>query len=127
MPDSSETNPRTSITSSAQSPKLRWRIIPGTFLALFAALGTIGLTIQFSIIAYYNVKYGWIQVDPRTPRLSELAITPVHVLVWQCGTCGVLAAGISAYAWYYARRRLAWISTVAFFALMLTSQWLETL
>ena len=69
---------------SQPSRGLRWRIIPGTFLAIFCALGVIGSAIQLYTVAYYNLKYGWIEVDPENPRQSELAITPLNVSVWQC-------------------------------------------
>ena len=106
---------------------LRWRIIPGTFLAIFTVIGSIGMPLELWNVVYYNVQYGWIRFDPRNPSLNRLAITPVNVLVWQCGCLGLLAAGISAYAWFHGRWRVAWIGTVAFFALMFMTKWLESL
>lgn len=112
---------------SQQTPqRLRWRIIPGTFLAIFSVIGSIGMLVQTLTIAYYNMKYGWIQMDPGTPSLSRLAITPVNVLVWQCGCWGFLSAGFSAYGWFYRRGRFAWIGMILFFAFMLTAKCLES-
>ena len=104
-----------------------WRIIPGTFLAIFCVIGAIGSSMQLFIVAYYNWKFGWIAVDPENPRLSELAITPLNVLVWQSSCWGVVAAGVAAYCWLNGRWRLAWIGTGAFFVLMFTAKWLESL
>ena len=105
---------------------VRWRIIPGTFLAIMAGIGSIGMLLQLGIVVYYNMKYGWIQVDPNNPTLSQLAVTPVHVLQWQSACWGVIAAGVAAYAWFNGRWRLAWISTFLFFVLMFIARWLES-
>ena len=114
------------IVPSTPSRGLRWRIIPGTFLAIFFVMGVIGIAIQLYTVAYYNCKYGWIEVDPQNPRLSELAITPLHILVWQSSCWGCVAAGVAAYCWFQARWRLAWAGTGIFFALMFTAKWLES-
>lgn len=127
MSNINDSNDRQAIVPKTPSAGLRWRIIPGTFLSIFAVLGSIGFVVEIFTIVHYNMKYGWIEVDPRNPSLSRLAISPVNVLVIVCGTLGVLAAGLSAYAWFYGRWRFAWIGTVCFFALMLTAKWLESL
>lgn len=112
---------------SKPSRGLRWRVIPGTFLAIFSVIGVIGSAMQFFTVAYYNCKYGWIEVDPENRLQSELAITPLHVVVWLFASCGFVAAGVTAYCWFYARWRLAWIGTGVFFALMFMAKWLESL
>jgi len=106
---------------------LRWRVIPGTFLAIFSVIGVIGSAMQFFTVAYYNCKYGWIEFDPENRLQSELAITPLHVLVWLFASCGFVVAGVAAYSWFHARWRFAWIGTGVFFALMFTAKWLESL
>ena len=105
---------------------VRWRIIPGTFLAIMACIGSVGMLLQLAVIVYYNMKYGWIQVDPNNPTLSQLAITPVHVLQWQFACWGFISAGVAAYAWFYGRWRVAWIGTLLFFLLMFISKWLDS-
>ena len=127
MADIKQTDDPKAMLLKTPSQGLRWRIIPGTFLVIFTVIGSIGGVFEAFTILYYNLKYGWIHVDPRNPGLSRLAITPVNVLVWQCGFWGVLAAGFSAYAWFYGRWRFAWIATVLFLTFMLTSKWLESL
>ena len=112
---------------ASKAPRaVRWQIIPGTFLAIMACIGSVGMLLQLAAIVYYNMKYGWIQVDPNNPTLSQLAITPVHVLSWQSAFWGVIAAGVASYAWFYGRWRLAWISTFLFFLLMFIARWLES-
>ena len=111
---------------SKPSRGLRWRSIPGTFLAIFCAIGVMGSAAHFFTVAYYNLKYGWIEVDPEIPRSSELAITLLNVSVWQCGCWGTVAAGVAAYCWFQARWQLAWLGTGIFFALMFTAKWLES-
>ena len=106
---------------------IRWRIIPGAFLAIMSCIGSVGVLLQLAIIIYYNLKYGWIQVDPNNPTLSQLAITPVHVLSWQSAFWGIFSAGVASYAWFYGRWRLAWISTFLFFLLMFIARWLESI
>ena len=123
-----DVNPAISPDSPAPQPaprSIRWRIIPGTFLAIMACIGSVGVPAQLVEIVYYNVKYGWIQVDPNNPSLSQFAITPVHVLSWQCACWGMVSAGVAAHAWFYGRWRLAWISTSLFFLLMFIARWLE--
>lgn len=106
---------------------LRWRVIPGTFLAIFSVIGTIGCAMQFFTVAYYNCKYGWIEVDPENKLLSELVITPLHMLVWQSAGWGFVAAGVASYCWFHERWRLAWIGTGVFFTLTFAAKWLESL
>ena len=106
---------------------MRWRIIPGTVLAIAATLGSIGVLFQAILVTYYNMKYGWIQINPDNPTLSQLAITPLNLFVWQCGCWSTLAAGYSAYAWFYGKWRIAWIGTAVYFAIILTSKWVESL
>ena len=84
------------------------------------------MLLQLAVIVYYNMKYGWIQVDPNNPTLSQLAITPVHVLQWQFACWGFISAGVAAYAWFYGRWRIAWIGTLLFFLLMFISKWLDS-
>ena len=83
--------------------------------------------IQAFAIAYFNIKYGWIRVDPRSPSLSQLAITPLHLSVWLCAGFGFVMGGVSAYAWFKGQWRFASIGTGLFFALMFASKWLESL
>ena len=126
--DPGASNAHTQTTSPSKPIRgLRWRIIPGTFLAIFFVIGAIGSAMQLFTVAYYNWKDGWIQVDPQNPRLSELAITPLHILVWQSSCWGFVAAGVAAYCWFHERWRLAWTGTGVFFALMFTAKWLESL
>ena len=115
-----------SLASKTQRRAVRWRIIPGTFLAIMACIGSVGMLLQLAVIVYYNMKYGWIQVDPNNPTLSQLAITPVHVLQWQFACWGFISAGVAAYAWFYGRWRIAWIGTLLFFLLMFISKWLDS-
>lgn len=120
----SEADSLTQVTLRRPS-RLRWRIIPGTFLTIFAAVGAIGAVLQLGIIAYYNFKYGWISIDPQTPSLNRLAITPGNVSIWQCGIWSVVASGLSAYAWWTGRWRLAWATMLIWFGLAQLGMWLE--
>ena len=113
--------------SLTKTQSFRWQISPGTFLGIISLIGLFGMVVETCIIVYYNAKYGWIQVDPANPSLSRLAITPLNVLIWQCGCWGIISAGISTYAWFTRRWRLAWITLILFFGLMFTSNWLQSL
>ena len=127
--DMTDTN--VAIDPDSPAPKtqfrtVRWRIIPGTFLAIMACLGSVGVLLQLAIVVYYNMKYGWIPVDPDNPTRSQLAVTPVHVLQWQFACWGFISAGVASYAWFYGRWRVAWIGTLLFFLLMLISKSLDS-
>ena len=83
-----ETTTQSSEPKSTQPPKLRWRIIPGIFLGVFTFFGSIGMAGQVFTIVYFNIKHGWVHVDPEYPSLSRLAVTPLNVLTLQCGFWG---------------------------------------
>lgn len=122
-----ESATQSSEPESTQPKKLRWRIIPGIFLGVFTFFGSLGMAGQLFTIAYFNIKYGWVQVDPEYPSMSRLAVTPLNVMTWQCGFWGILAGGIATYAWLYARWRLAWVCTILWFVLMQAANWLNSL
>jgi hypothetical protein len=103
--------------------RLRWRIIPGTFLLIFFVLGTIGAPLEMMQVVDFNRQHGWVhQIDP----LHPMAITSTRLLVWMSGVIAVAAAGVSAYAWFYGRWRTAWIGVIVFFGLIITAKWLES-
>ena len=126
MADINRATDSDSPASKSQRHVVRWRIIPGTFLAIMASIGSVGMLLQLTIVAYYNMTYGWIQVDPNNPALSQLAITPDHVLKWQSASWGFISAGVAAYAWFYGRWQVARIATLLFVLLMFISNWLDS-
>ena len=105
---------------------LRPSVIPAAILASLSFIGLVGMTFQLLIVGYYNIQYGWIEMDPAQPELSRLAITPLHVLQWQSALWGYVAGVVSAYAWYLSRWRIACIGAALFILFMFVSGWLNT-
>lgn len=103
---------------TARRRAVSWRIIPATRLVVFAHLGAVGTLVEFTVVAYYNLRYGWVEFHSEFPGLNRLVITPVKRLHWQLMAWGTVAATISAYVWVKGRWRIAFLSTILCFSLM---------